>query len=82
MNCNDSNKIDEDDSISEITVIQKSSKQGISFSLTHPEDLKVLKSSVSWWYNWQWKTDDPKIIILFIKWSSFPCYEEQIPVYL
>ena len=49
MSCNDSDKIDEDDSTSEITVIQKSSKQGISFSLTHPEDLKVLKSSVSCW---------------------------------
>ena len=59
MSCNDSDKIDEDDSTSEITVIQKSSKQGISFSLTHPEDLEVLKSGVSWWYNWHWKTDAP-----------------------
>ena len=59
MSCNDSNKIDEDDSISEITVIKKCSKQGISFSLTHPEDLEVLKSGVSWWYNWHWKTDAP-----------------------
>ena len=82
MSCNDSDTIDEDDNTSEISLIQKSSKRVIAFNLTHPEDLEVLKSSVSWWCNWQWKTDDPKFIILITKWSSFPCYEEQIPVYL
>lgn len=39
--------------------IQKSEKRGLAYNLTNAEDLDTLKSGVSWWYNWHYKTDAP-----------------------
>jgi len=39
--------------------IDKSSKRGVAYSLTDTADFNNLKSSVSWWYNWYFKTDAP-----------------------
>jgi len=39
--------------------IQKSEKRGLAYNLTNAEDLDALKSGVSWWYNWYFKTDAP-----------------------
>lgn len=42
------------------TVISKSFKRGISYDLLQAADLDTLKSGVSWWYNWYYKTDAPE----------------------
>ena len=42
-------------------IIEKSSKRGLAFNLTHPDDFESLKESVSWWYNWDWNTAAPVI---------------------
>lgn len=39
--------------------IEKSSKRGIAYNLTQPQDFEALKSGVSWWYNWYYMTDAP-----------------------
>jgi len=39
--------------------IEKSSKRGLAYNLTNSADLDTLKSGVSWWYNWYFKTDAP-----------------------
>ena len=39
--------------------IEKSSKRGLAYNLTDSADLDTLKSGVSWWYNWYFKTDAP-----------------------
>jgi len=39
--------------------IKKSLKRGLAYNLTDPIDLDSLKSGVSWWYNWYFKTDAP-----------------------
>jgi hypothetical protein len=39
--------------------IEKSKKRGISYNLVDALDLDTLKSGVSWWYNWYFKTDAP-----------------------
>ena len=36
--------------------IEKSAKRGLAYDLTQPADLEALKSGVSWWYNWYFKT--------------------------
>ena len=41
-------------------IIEKSSKRGLAFNLTHPDDISSLKGSVSWWYNWHWNTAAPE----------------------
>jgi len=41
------------------TQIEKSPKRGLAFNLTDPVDLDTLKSGVSWWYNWYFKTSAP-----------------------
>jgi len=40
-------------------LIEKSPKRGLAYNLTHALDLDSLKSGVSWWYNWYFKTDAP-----------------------
>ena len=37
--------------------IEKSTKRGIAYNLLNPSDFSALKSGVSWWYNWHYKTD-------------------------
>jgi len=39
--------------------IEKSLKRGLAYNLTNAQDLDALKSGVSWWYNWYFKTDAP-----------------------
>jgi hypothetical protein len=39
--------------------IEKSSKRGLAYDLTDTADLDTLKSGVSWWYNWYFKTSAP-----------------------
>ncbi len=39
--------------------IEKSPKRGLAYNLTDPADLDSLKSGVSWWYNWYFKTSAP-----------------------
>jgi len=39
--------------------IKKSPKRGLAYDLTEPADFDTLKSGVSWWYNWSFKTDAP-----------------------
>jgi Glycosyl hydrolase catalytic core len=39
------------------TIIKKSKKRGLAYNLTDEADLEALKSGVSWWYNWHYKTD-------------------------
>ncbi len=39
------------------TQIEKSPKRGLAYNLTEPADLNALKSGVSWWYNWYYKTN-------------------------
>ncbi len=39
--------------------IEKSKKRGLSYNLVDAPDLDTLKSGVSWWYNWYFKTDAP-----------------------
>ena len=39
--------------------IDKSPKRGLAYNVTNPVDLDSLKSGVSWWYNWYFKTDVP-----------------------
>ncbi|TFH01255.1 MAG: hypothetical protein E4H13_05405 [Calditrichales bacterium] len=39
--------------------IEKSLKRGLAYNLTDPADLDTLKSGVSWWYNWYFKTSAP-----------------------
>lgn len=34
------------------SIIAKSQKRGIAYDLASPEDLAVLSTGVSWWYNW------------------------------
>ncbi|MDA3862210.1 MAG: glycosyl hydrolase [Melioribacteraceae bacterium] len=41
------------------TSIEKSEKRGLAYNLTNADDLTALKSGVSWWYNWYFKTDAP-----------------------
>jgi hypothetical protein len=41
------------------TQIEKSPKRGLAYNLTNSADLDTLKSGVSWWYNWYFKTDAP-----------------------
>ena len=41
------------------TQIEKSPKRGLAYNLTEPADLDTLKSGVSWWYNWYFKTSAP-----------------------
>ena len=41
------------------TQIDKSLKRGLAYNLTDPADLDTLKSGVSWWYNWYFKTSAP-----------------------
>jgi len=41
------------------TQIEKSQKRGLAYNLTNSADLDTLKSGVSWWYNWYFKTDAP-----------------------
>ena len=40
-------------------IIEKSSKRGISYNLLDPADFDALKTGVSWWYNWYFRTDAP-----------------------
>ena len=40
--------------------IEKSVKRGLAYNLTDPADFDTLKSGVSWWYNWYFKTDAPE----------------------
>lgn len=40
--------------------INKSFKRGISYDLFQAADLDTLKSGVSWWYNWYYKTEAPE----------------------
>lgn len=39
--------------------LEKSQKRGIAYNLTDPADLDALAPSLSWWYNWYYKTDAP-----------------------
>ena len=39
--------------------IEKSPKRGLAYDLTDAADLDTLKSGVSWWYNWYFKTTAP-----------------------
>lgn len=39
--------------------IDKSQKRGLAYNLTNFDDLNALKSGVTWWYNWYFKTDAP-----------------------
>jgi hypothetical protein len=39
---------------------EKSSKRGLSYNLKDSADLDTLKTGVSWWYNWYFKTDAPE----------------------
>jgi hypothetical protein len=39
--------------------IEKSAKRGLAYNLTNAADLDTLKSGVSWWYNWYFRTDAP-----------------------
>jgi hypothetical protein len=39
---------------------EKSSKRGLAYDLTNEADLEALKTGVSWWYNWYFKTDAPE----------------------
>lgn len=39
--------------------IKKSPKRGLAYNLTNAADLDTLKSGVSWWYNWYFKTTAP-----------------------
>jgi len=39
--------------------IEKSQIRGLAYDLTEPADFDTLKSGVSWWYNWSFKTDAP-----------------------
>ena len=41
-------------------IIEKSSKRGLAFNLTHPDDFESLKEGVAWWYNWHWNTAAPE----------------------
>jgi hypothetical protein len=41
------------------TQIEKSPKRGLAYNLTDAADLDTLKSGVSWWYNWYFKTGAP-----------------------
>ena len=41
------------------TKYEKSSKRGLAYNLTDAADLDALKTGVSWWYNWHFKTDAP-----------------------
>ncbi len=38
---------------------EKSSKRGLAYNLKDAADLDALKTGVSWWYNWYFKTDAP-----------------------
>ncbi len=40
--------------------IKKSPKRGLAYDLKDPADLDALKSGVSWWYNWYFKTTAPQ----------------------
>lgn len=55
--CSGDNGTSGDDNTS--PVIQKSKKRGLAYNLTDAADLDTLKSGVSWWYNWYFKTDAP-----------------------
>jgi len=55
--CSDSTSSKDDD---QTKVIEKSTKRGLAFNLTDAADLDALKSGVSWWYNWYFKTDAPE----------------------
>lgn len=39
------------------SVINKSPKRGLSYDLRYKLDFDSLKSGVSWWYNWYYRTD-------------------------
>ena len=41
------------------TIIEKSKKRGLAYNLTNAADFDTLKTAVSWWYNWYFKTDAP-----------------------
>lgn len=43
-----------------ISQISKSSKRGLAYDLKNDPDLDTLKSGISWWYNWYFKTDAPE----------------------
>jgi hypothetical protein len=38
------------------TIIEKSPKRGLAYNITEPADFDTLKSGVSWWYNWYFKS--------------------------
>ncbi len=40
--------------------IKKSPKRGLAYDLKDAADLEALKSGVSWWYNWYFKTGAPE----------------------
>ncbi|RMD48197.1 MAG: hypothetical protein D6830_07320 [Ignavibacteria bacterium] len=44
----------------DIQTIKKSPKRGLAYDLKDPADLDALKSGVSWWYNWYFKTTAPQ----------------------
>ena len=59
--------------------IAKSFKRGLSYDLKHAADLDTLKSGVSWWYNWYFKTDaaanyydDYDMEFIPMLWGSMP----------
>lgn len=39
--------------------VEKSEKRGLAYNLTDVDDFNALKSGVSWWYNWYFKTNAP-----------------------
>jgi hypothetical protein len=41
------------------TKLEKSPKRGLAYNLLDTADFDTLKSGVSWWYNWYFKTDAP-----------------------
>jgi hypothetical protein len=58
FNCSDddSNPAGSDDTEKKF---EKSSKRGLAYNLQDAADLDALKTGVSWWYNWYFKTDAP-----------------------
>jgi len=40
-------------------VIEKSFKRGLAYNILDPAVFDTLKTGVSWWYNWYFKTDAP-----------------------
>ena len=60
LGCENNNPFDNQNDSIDTNIIQKSSKRGLAFNLTHPDDFESLKEGVSWWYNWHWNTAAPE----------------------